>query len=144
MFEVCACLGDRSGQIANFGGLLGLLYHGCDDVGDVKGWPPSAAAAKRTCVTASLRCQQRWRSATRSGQNILRSEHGDLARTGQIFCRDAAGSGELPDKIAEEGEQRRFRSPSTRAVDRADRANPAVEPLLAGFSVVQSFTRGSR
>jgi len=37
MFEVCACLGDRSGGLRTFGGLLGLLYHGCDDVGDVKG-----------------------------------------------------------------------------------------------------------
>jgi len=37
MFEVCACLGDRSGRLRKFGGLLGLLYHGCDDVGDVRG-----------------------------------------------------------------------------------------------------------
>jgi geranylgeranyl pyrophosphate synthase len=37
MFEVCACLGDRSGRLRKFGALLGLLYHGCDDVGDVRG-----------------------------------------------------------------------------------------------------------
>ena len=37
MFEVCACLGDESGRLRRFGGLLGLLYHGCDDVGDVRG-----------------------------------------------------------------------------------------------------------
>ena len=37
MFEVCACLGDRTGELRQFGALLGLLYHGCDDVGDVKG-----------------------------------------------------------------------------------------------------------
>jgi geranylgeranyl pyrophosphate synthase len=37
MFEVCACLGDRSGRLRRFGGLLGLLYHGCDDIGDVRG-----------------------------------------------------------------------------------------------------------
>jgi geranylgeranyl pyrophosphate synthase len=37
MFEVCACLGDRSSRLRKFGGLLGLLYHGCDDVGDVRG-----------------------------------------------------------------------------------------------------------
>jgi geranylgeranyl pyrophosphate synthase len=37
MFEVCACLGDRSSRLRRFGGLLGLLYHGCDDVGDVRG-----------------------------------------------------------------------------------------------------------
>jgi geranylgeranyl pyrophosphate synthase len=39
MFEVCASLGDRSGRLRRFGGLLGLLYHGCDDVGDVRGLP---------------------------------------------------------------------------------------------------------
>lgn len=37
MFEVCACLGARSNQLRQFGHLLGLLYHGCDDVADVRG-----------------------------------------------------------------------------------------------------------
>jgi geranylgeranyl pyrophosphate synthase len=37
MFEVCACLGTRSDQLRRFGHLLGVLYHGCDDVGDVRG-----------------------------------------------------------------------------------------------------------
>ena len=37
MFEICACLGDQSGKLRRFGGLLGMLYHGCDDVGDVRG-----------------------------------------------------------------------------------------------------------
>lgn len=37
MFEVCACLGTRSQVLRRFGALLGTLYHGCDDVGDVRG-----------------------------------------------------------------------------------------------------------
>ena len=37
MFEIAACLGDRSQRLRRFGGLLGLLYHGCDDVADVRG-----------------------------------------------------------------------------------------------------------
>jgi geranylgeranyl pyrophosphate synthase len=37
MFETAACLGDRSGRLRKFGGFVGLLYHGCDDVGDVRG-----------------------------------------------------------------------------------------------------------
>jgi geranylgeranyl diphosphate synthase, type I len=37
MFEVCACLGTRSNDLRRFGHLLGVLYHGCDDVGDVRG-----------------------------------------------------------------------------------------------------------
>jgi geranylgeranyl pyrophosphate synthase len=37
MFEVCACLGTRSSELRHFGRLLGMLYHGCDDVADAKG-----------------------------------------------------------------------------------------------------------
>ncbi len=37
MFETCACLGTRDEELRKFGRLLGMLYHGCDDVGDVKG-----------------------------------------------------------------------------------------------------------
>jgi geranylgeranyl pyrophosphate synthase len=37
MFEVCACLGGGSERLRRFGGLLGMLYHGCDDVADVRG-----------------------------------------------------------------------------------------------------------
>jgi len=37
MFEICACLGTRNENLREFGHLLGVLYHGCDDVGDVKG-----------------------------------------------------------------------------------------------------------
>jgi geranylgeranyl pyrophosphate synthase len=37
MFEVCACVGTRTEELRRFGHLLGVLYHGCDDVGDVRG-----------------------------------------------------------------------------------------------------------
>jgi geranylgeranyl pyrophosphate synthase len=37
MFEVCACLGTRTEELRPFGQLLGILYHGCDDVADVRG-----------------------------------------------------------------------------------------------------------
>ena len=37
MFEACACLGTGDESLRQFGRLLGMLYHGCDDVGDVKG-----------------------------------------------------------------------------------------------------------
>jgi geranylgeranyl pyrophosphate synthase len=37
MFEVCACLGTRSERLRRYGALLGMVYHGCDDVGDVRG-----------------------------------------------------------------------------------------------------------
>lgn len=37
MFETCACLGTRDERLRTYGRLLGTLYHGCDDVGDVRG-----------------------------------------------------------------------------------------------------------
>ncbi len=37
MFEAAACLADRSEALRRFGGLLGILYHACDDVSDVRG-----------------------------------------------------------------------------------------------------------
>jgi len=37
MFEVCARLGTRNTELRKFGYLLGILYHGCDDVADVRG-----------------------------------------------------------------------------------------------------------
>jgi len=37
MFEICARLGTRDDRLRRFGRLLGLLYHGCDDVADVRG-----------------------------------------------------------------------------------------------------------
>lgn len=37
MFEACACLGTGDETLRRYGRLLGMLYHGCDDVGDVKG-----------------------------------------------------------------------------------------------------------
>ena len=33
MFEICARLGTRDDRLQRFGLLLGMLYHGCDDVG---------------------------------------------------------------------------------------------------------------
>ena len=37
MFEMCACLATRDDSLRQYGHLLGMLYHGCDDVSDVRG-----------------------------------------------------------------------------------------------------------
>lgn len=37
MFEICARLGTRDSRLRRFGRLLGILYHGCDDVADARG-----------------------------------------------------------------------------------------------------------
>lgn len=37
MFEVCACLATGDESLRRYGHLLGMLYHGCDDVSDIRG-----------------------------------------------------------------------------------------------------------
>jgi geranylgeranyl pyrophosphate synthase len=37
MFEICAVLGGHSERLRQYGHLVGVLYHGCDDVGDQRG-----------------------------------------------------------------------------------------------------------
>ena len=37
MYELCAVLGAGSQRLRRYGHLLGVLYHGCDDVGDLRG-----------------------------------------------------------------------------------------------------------
>lgn len=37
MFETCAVLGTQDDRLRRFGQVLGILYHGCDDVADVRG-----------------------------------------------------------------------------------------------------------
>jgi geranylgeranyl pyrophosphate synthase len=37
MFEICARIATRDERLRKFGNLLGVLYHGCDDVADVRG-----------------------------------------------------------------------------------------------------------
>jgi geranylgeranyl pyrophosphate synthase len=37
MFEICAVLGAGSERLRQYGHLVGVLYHGCDDVGDQRG-----------------------------------------------------------------------------------------------------------
>jgi geranylgeranyl pyrophosphate synthase len=37
MFEICAVLGARSQSLRRYGQLVGILYHGCDDVADQRG-----------------------------------------------------------------------------------------------------------
>ena len=37
MFEICAVLGGRSQRLRRYGHLVGVVYHGCDDVADQRG-----------------------------------------------------------------------------------------------------------
>jgi geranylgeranyl pyrophosphate synthase len=54
MFEICARLGTRDERLRKFGRLLGILYHGCDDVADVRGTTALGGGSARDIEDAIL------------------------------------------------------------------------------------------
>jgi geranylgeranyl pyrophosphate synthase len=54
MFEICARLGTRDNYLQKFGRLLGMLYHGCDDVADVRGTTALGGGSARDIEDAIL------------------------------------------------------------------------------------------
>jgi geranylgeranyl pyrophosphate synthase len=54
MFEICACLGTRDDRLRRFGRLLGILYHGCDDVADVRGTVALGGGSEKDVVDGIL------------------------------------------------------------------------------------------
>ncbi len=54
MFEICARLGTRDNGLQKFGRLLGMLYHGCDDVADVRGTTALGGGSARDIEDAIL------------------------------------------------------------------------------------------
>ena len=54
MFEICARLGSRDNRLQNYGKLLGILYHGCDDVADVRGTTALGGGSARDIEDAIL------------------------------------------------------------------------------------------
>ena len=54
MFEICARLGTRDNRLQKFGRLLGILYHGCDDVADVRGTTALGGGSARDIEDAIL------------------------------------------------------------------------------------------
>jgi geranylgeranyl pyrophosphate synthase len=54
MFEACARLGTRDDRLRKFGYLLGILYHGCDDVADVRGTTALGGGKKEDVIDGIL------------------------------------------------------------------------------------------
>jgi len=113
MFEVCACLALRTEELRRFGRLLGMLYHGCDDVSDVRGstalggggWAdvrdgiltlPAAFAIRRADVAALFR--------------LPSPAESDLAAMAEAYRATLPDAERYLDTIAEEAreEARRF------------------------------------
>src|SRR5262249_18781555 len=54
MFEICARLGTRDDRLLLYGLLLGTLYHGCDDVADVRGTTALGGGSEKDIVDGIL------------------------------------------------------------------------------------------
>jgi geranylgeranyl pyrophosphate synthase len=130
MFEVCACLGDRSGQLRAFGGLLGLLYHGCDDVGDVKGLAALGGGGEEDLRDGILTLPAALAIRDPAAARIFcDAKGGDLAELGRYFVAQLPEAENYLDKIAEEG----------RTEARSFAVNPA--PLIALIEQTRQLSR---
>src|SRR6202035_2621093 len=65
MFEICAVLGARSQRLRQYGHLVGVFSHGCDDVGDQRGLDALGGGGEEDIRDGIRRCPPRSRSATR-------------------------------------------------------------------------------
>lgn len=118
MFEVCACLGGSGERLRRFGGLLGMLYHGCDDVADVRGVEAlggggeddirdgiltlPAAIAIRNPKTAAIFCNP----DQRSREDLAGAFQAALPEAEQVLdqiaaeaCREAKSSAPYPEGL---------------------------------------------
>jgi geranylgeranyl pyrophosphate synthase len=130
MFEVCACLGDRSGQLRTFGGLLGLLYHGCDDVGDVKGLAALGGGGEEDLRDGILTLPAALAIRDPAAARIFcDSEGGNLTELSRHFVAKLPEAENYLDKIAEEG----------RMEARSFAVNPA--PLIALIEQTRQLSR---
>ena len=130
MFEVCACLGDRSGQLRGYGGLLGLLYHGCDDVGDVKGLAALGGGGEEDLRDGILTLPAALAIRDPAAANIFCDpDGGDLAALGRHFVARLPEAEAYLDRIAEEG----------RTEARSVAADPA--PLIALIDQTRQLSR---
>ncbi len=81
MFETCACLATRDESLRKFGRLIGMLYHGCDDVGDVKGLESLGGGGEEDLRDGILTLPA-----------ALAIEDKSIC---DLFCKDAPSDGEL-------------------------------------------------
>jgi geranylgeranyl pyrophosphate synthase len=54
MFEICARVGTRNDLLLRYGLLLGTLYHGCDDVADVRGTTALGGGSEKDIIDGIL------------------------------------------------------------------------------------------
>lgn len=122
MFEVCACLGTRTEELRRFGHLLGVLYHGCDDVGDVRGAQALGGGGDEDLRDGILTLPAALAIRDAHVAEIFCKPHpaaGDLRALAEAFGAQVSVAEEYLDGLAEEARRE------------AIRAAPNSGPLLA-------------
>lgn len=113
MFEVCACLGARSERLRKFGHLLGVLYHGCDDVGDVRGAKALGGGGEEDLRDGILTLPAALAIRDPAVGSAFRNPdptHAELARLAQAFAAQLPEAERCLDQIAHEAKEEANRS----------------------------------
>jgi geranylgeranyl pyrophosphate synthase len=113
MFEVCACLGARSERLRKFGHLLGVLYHGCDDVGDVRGAKALGGGGAEDLRDGILTLPAALAIRDPAIGSVFRNPnptHAGLERLAQAFAAQLPEAERCLDQIAHEAKEEATRS----------------------------------
>jgi geranylgeranyl pyrophosphate synthase len=132
MFEICAVLGARSQRLRRYGHLVGVLYHGCDDVGDQRGLEALGGGGEEDLRDGILTLPAALAIRDPRVRELFRIHDDDpdrLAALADAFLAQLDDAEEELDRIAE--------SARTEAAQFAD--DPA--PLLALVDQVRQLSR---
>jgi geranylgeranyl pyrophosphate synthase len=132
MFEICAVLGARSERLRPYGHLLGVLYHGCDDVGDQRGLEALGGGGEEDIRDGILTLPAALAVRDPHIRELFRIDDDDrkrLAILGDAFRAQLDDAEEVLDRIAES------------ACAEATRFADDAEPLLALVDQVRQLSR---
>jgi geranylgeranyl pyrophosphate synthase len=132
MFEICAVLGARSQRLRRYGHLVGVLYHGCDDVGDLRGLEALGGGGEEDIRDGILTLPAALAIRDAQIRELFAVDDGDedrLATLAAAFRAELADAEEVLDRIADD------------ARTEADRFAYEPEPLLALVDQVRQLSR---
>jgi len=111
MFEICARLGTRNDNLLRYGLLLGTLYHGCDDVADVRGTTALGGGSEKDIVDGILTLPAAIAMRDPETALLLRDARPDtFAETARRLRRALPEAEAYLDRIAAEAEEEAVRN----------------------------------
>ena len=153
MFEICAVLGARSQRLRQYGHLVGVLYHGCDDVGDQRGLDALGGGGEEDIRDGILTLPAALAIRDPNVRDLFSIDDDDPGRFATLAeaCRAQLDDAEqVLDRIADSPDPRRCISPtspsrSSRSSTTCD-SSPAGEAGLPGLlpDVAQQRPRAGR